>query len=216
MKFNVFFGYKKKEFLYKNVFFEFEENKITVICGHNGAGKTTLLKLISGLLPSSISNTQGWYVPASGGLIQHFSLREHLDILKVNKKQEDSILVKNAFELFNVKEFENKRISELSTGQMMIASIIVAIASNNKLILLDEPFGSLDPTNSKKLASFLKKLTENEKTIIITSHDLYLSSEVGDNYYYIKNGKISWNSKNEDHQKHYTVEELTERYNLYA
>ena len=105
MNFNIFFQYKKNEPLFENINIDFLENKITSICGHNGAGKTTLLKVISGILPSGIQNPQGWYVPASGGLIQHFSLKEHLTSIDINSLKND--LVIKAYNQFNAKSFEN-------------------------------------------------------------------------------------------------------------
>ncbi len=216
MKFNIFFGYKRKEIIYNNISLEIEENKVTTICGHNGAGKTTLLKLISGFLPSSMKNTEGWYVSPDGGLIQHFTLKEHLNVLQKRNQTEDDVLVKKAIELFEVQSFENKRISSLSTGQTMIASIIVAIASSERLILLDEPFGSLDPVNAEKLAGYLKEISGAGRTVVITSHDLFLTTEVSDNIFIIKNGKVAWNSKIEKQDAKLTVDELRELYHKYA
>ena len=213
MNFNVTFGYKKKTKLFDELEFNIDENKITVVCGHNGAGKTTLLKLVSGVLPSNLKNAKGWYVPASGGLIQHFSLREHLNILKEKQNEKTKILVDKAYELFSIKDFENSRISKLSTGQGMLAAIIVAIASNSDFILFDEPFGSLDPTNAENLSTLLKMLPKSGKTIIITSHDLFLTAETADNVIFIKNGQISWQS---DNTKELDVEYLKEMYRLYA
>lgn len=214
MFFNIFFRYKKKENLFNNMGIEIFENKVNVICGHNGAGKTTLLKVISGILPSGISNTKGWYVPPTGGLIQHFSLKDHLKILEI--KEKDKNLIQEAINLFDANSFEKKQIGSLSTGQIMMAALIVAIASGNELLLLDEPFGSLDPVNAEKLSGLLKKICTFGKTVLITSHDLYLSSETADVISFIKKGSISWSSIQEDVNKNLTVEELKERYIKYA
>lgn len=213
MNYNLFFGYKKNEIIFNNMNIDIQENNVTVICGHNGAGKTTLMKLISGILPSSISNPDGWYVPASGGLIQYFSLNDHLKILG-NKK--DSPYIQELIKLFEIENLVNKKISKLSTGQVMICAIIVAIASEAKFLLFDEPFASLDPVNSEKLSGVFKRIVKDNKTVLITSHDLYLSSETADVIYFIKNGKISWNSLKEDKEKRFSVEELKERYEEYA
>ena len=168
-----------------------------------------MLKLVSGILPSSIENPEGWYVSAGGGLIQHFSLAEHLDMLGKDLKQNE--LVKYAYELFEAENFEKERVRYLSTGQIMMASIILAIASSQKLLLLDEPFGSLDPVHAEKLSKLLQKVAENGRTIVITSHDLYLSAETADIIYFIKNGNISWNSQNENIEE-FSVEKLKEKY----
>ena len=205
MKYNVNFKYNRKKEIFKDVEIEIPENKITVICGHNGAGKTTLLKVLSGIYITDIKNTKGWLVPSSGGLIQHFSLKEHLEI--INAKENDNW--KEAYELFNAEEFVTSPIRRLSTGQEMMASLIVALASKEEILFLDEPFASLDPTNAENLVKILKKAN---RTIVITSHDLYLTTEVADNILFIKKGEIAWKSQG----KTVSVDELKEAYKTFA
>lgn len=205
MNYKINFKYNRKKEIFKDFNIEIPENKITVICGHNGAGKTTLLKILSGIFLTDIKETKGWLVPSSGGLIQHFSLKEHLDIVNAKKNEN----WKEAYELFNAKEFEKSPIRRLSTGQEMMASLIVALASKEEILYLDEPFASLDPTNAENLVKILKN---TKRTIVITSHDLYLTTEVADNILFIKDGRISWKSEN----KQFSVEEIREIYKDYA
>ena len=129
----------------------------------------------------------------------------------LGKDLKQNELVKYAYELFEAENFEKERVRYLSTGQIMMASIILAIASSQKLLLLDEPFGSLDPVHAEKLSKLLQKVAENGRTIVITSHDLYLSAETADIIYFIKNGNISWNSQNENIEE-FSVEKLKEKY----
>lgn len=84
------------------------------------------------------------------------------------------------------------------------------------MILLDEPFGSLDPVNAEKLAGYLKEISGAGRTVVITSHDLFLTTEVSDNIFIIKNGKVAWNSKIEKQDAKLTVDELRELYHKYA
>lgn len=185
MNYTINFKYNKKKVIFENLNLEIPENKITVICGHNGAGKTTLLKILSGVFPTKEQKSKGWLVPASGGLIKHFSLREHLEILQAEKKTG----WKDAYDIFNAESFASLPVRKLSTGQEMMASLIVACASDSDCLYLDEPFASLDPNNAENLVKVLKNL---QKTIVITSHDLYLTTEVADTILFIKDGKISW------------------------
>lgn len=205
MNYKVNFKYNRKKEVFKDFEIEIPENKITVICGHNGAGKTTLLKVLSGIYITDIKNTKGWLVPSSGGLIQHFSLKEHLEI--INAKENDNW--KEAYELFNAEEFVTSPIRRLSTGQEMMASLIVALASSEEILFLDEPFASLDPTNAENLVKILKNAN---RTIVITSHDLYLTTEVADNILFIKKGEISWQNQ----EKNVSVDELKEAYKTFA
>lgn len=185
MNFTVNFGYKRNRPLFTSLELEVPEGRTTVVCGHNGAGKTTLLKLISGILPSKMEAAPAWFVPASGGLIRHFSLKEHLDILEAYKRED----WRDAYQLFGAEAFCKAPVRSLSTGQSMMASLVVAIASGKELLLLDEPFASLDPTNAQHLVAVLSRL---ERTVVITSHDLYLTAECAHRILFIKDGGISW------------------------
>ena len=185
MNFTVNFGYKRNRPRITSLELEVPEGRTTVVCGHNGAGKTTLLKLISGILPSKMEAAPAWFVPASGGLIRHFSLKEHLDILEAYKRED----WRDAYQLFGAEAFCKAPVRSLSTGQSMMASLVVAIASGKELLLLDEPFASLDPTNAQHLVAVLSRL---ERTVVITSHDLYLTAECAHRILFIKDGGISW------------------------
>ena len=185
MNFTVNFGYKRNRPLFTSLELEVPEGRTTVVCGHNGAGKTTLLTLLSGILPSKMDAAPAWFVPASGGLIRHFSLKEHLDILEAHKRED----WRDAYQLFGAEAFCKAPVRSLSTGQSMMASLVVAIASGKELLLLDEPFASLDPTNAQHLVAVLSRL---ERTVVITSHDLYLTAECAHRILFIKDGGISW------------------------
>ena len=187
MIFKCSFSYGKNKVIFENEEFDFLENKVNAICGHNGAGKTTLLKCAGGIFNQKDSFSSSWFVGAGGALIQHFSLLEHLRLLGKGEEGQPYI------SLFEIEDVKNKSISRLSTGQKMICSVITALCSDADILLLDEPFGPLDPVNAEKLSSVLK---ECRKTVIITSHDLYLTSQVADKIFFIKNGRVTFNSLN--------------------
>lgn len=89
----------------------------------------------------------------------------------------------------------------------MLASIIVALCSDKPILLLDEPFGPLDPTNSEKL---LKILKNSKKTVIISSHDLFITSEIADKVIFIKDGKITFESNELNIEANYLKEKYLE------
>ena len=209
MTFNVTFGYKRNELIFNNFELNIPEGKITILCGHNGAGKTTLLKTLAKVLPSNLPDCDSWYVPAERGLIYHFSLMEHLDMMSKKELLKTDGLLKDAFDTFEAEEFSKKKISSLSTGQNMMASIVVAFASDKKVLFLDEPFGCLDPKNADNLMHLLKKAAQNGITILATSHDLFMTAETADHLVYIKKGKIVYET---DMNSDITVTELTEKY----
>ncbi len=201
MNYDIRFGYKKKNLIFDTLKLQIPDEKITILCGHNGAGKTTLLKIVAGILPSNISNPKGWFVPLSGGLIRHFSLEEHIKILG----KTPTPLYEEAFEVFSAQSFSKKRISKLSTGQTLMSALLLAFASNEDLLLLDEPYSVLDPTNAENLTKLLKK---RKGTTILTSHDLFLTAETSYHIQFLKDGKISWINDDEN----ITVETLREKY----
>lgn len=198
MNYTCTFYYKKNQPIYDHTSFSFEENKITILLGHNGAGKTTLLKCISGILPSSSKIEDCWFIGSNGTLIEHFSLMEHLKIIGAEDFE-------NYINLFDIGDVKSKPIQKLSTGQKMICSIIVGLYSGKKYLLLDEPFAPLDPVNTDKLLNILEK---SNRTIIITSHDLFLTKNAADKIYFIKNGKIVF----ETTDKNMTIDELKSKY----
>lgn len=195
MKQLINFSYKKSKPLFSDFTFEIADKQITFLCGHNGAGKTTLLKLLSGILPSKSKSEDTWYISSTGGLMFHFSLNEHLSLLNVKTTFEDNDLWRLAYTLFEAKNFEDKKISNLSSGQVMMASIIVALASKKSFLLLDEPFAPLDPTNAKHLQTILQELKKKDITVLVTSHDLFMTKETADNVLFLKNGKIVFSKK---------------------
>lgn len=224
MDFSFSFSYKKRKPLFKNFSIHIEDNRINVICGHNGAGKTTLLKVLSGFLPSDLQTPSGWLIPVSGGLIQEFTLQEHLDLLKTKRSAsmqssaatqplaETADLAAEAFSLFNAADFASSRISRLSTGQTTMAAVIVALASDASFLLLDEPFSGLDPVNADKLAAILKK---SGRTIVVTSHDLYMTSEIADEIRILKDSAVTWSWSRTDADA-LTVDSLKEKYAQFA
>ncbi len=205
MNATVTFGYTRKNPIFSMLEFKIPDNEITVLCGHNGAGKTTLLKILSGILPSEAALKESWFVPAGSGLIRHFSLSDHIRMLKAT----DTELYRAAFELFRAESFYNVPIRQLSTGQSVMASILTAIASKREILLLDEPYASLDPVNAQHLCQLLKMYPG---TVVLTSHDLFLTLETSAHIQFLKSGSVSWVNQNPE----ISIEELRAAYAEFA
>ena len=103
-----------------------------------------------------------------------YNLELALKYRKENKK-EKLILKQNALKKVGLDGFLKKKIYTLSGGEQQRVSIARAILKPNKIILADEPTGSLDESNKLKIIDLLYYLKSTGKTIVIVTHDTYLS-----------------------------------------
>lgn len=170
------------------------------IIGPNGGGKSTLLKAILGLIPVSSGNISIYggnahknrslvgYVPQFALLNRKFPislfevvLTGHLKqglspFFKYSSKDEESVYA--LLERVGIESLANRQISELSGGEFQKMLIARALATNPKLLLLDEPTASVDAASRDQIYSLLAELNKN-MTIILVTHDLLaVSSQV--------------------------------------
>ncbi len=170
--------------IFKNFSFKFEKNNIYFLSGQNGSGKSTLLKIIKGI-----------YICDHGEVIFENNLNQRTDVAYVDgnyrtffhrltvsqnlnyfyslqNKKDDQEYLHVIQELFNISKLLNKKFSSLSQGQMQIVSIIRGIASNPKIILLDEVFSSIDTKHKEIVYTYLTRFISKTNTLaIFTSHN---------------------------------------------
>lgn len=193
---NKYFEMKNIKFKYDNsdnyIFKDFnlyvDENEIILIKGRSGIGKSSLLKLISGIekqdegqiLLEGVDITNLNIEKRNiGYLFQEFAIFPHLNVEKnisysINKWSKEKIgkKVKELLKLIELEGFEKRYPSTLSGGEKQRVALARAIAKKPKLLLLDEPFSSLNEDLREKLREDLKKILKKEKiTAIIVSHD---------------------------------------------
>lgn len=169
-----------------NLSFTVDKGEIFGLLGLNGAGKTTTFRMIMGLLtPNSGSITlNGKKIDYSmtdkiGFLTEERSLLTKLTVLEqalfygtlkgMNKKD---ILEKLDILLdrFEIPEYKNKKIKELSKGNQQKIQFIMAILNDPELLILDEPFSGLDPINVELFKSIILELSKKGSMIIFSSH----------------------------------------------
>ncbi len=188
----------KKHVVLENLNLNVKENKITTIYGKSGTGKSTLLNII-GLLEKYndgsitllgqnapkvgskkandfIRNNIG-YLFQSYALINDQSVKKNLDLAnldpKLSRSQFESKKIKLLKQL-NIQVDEKQKVGTLSGGQQQRIALARAILKPCKLLLCDEPTGSLDPENKKSLFEALEYVKTQGKTILIVSHDPYI------------------------------------------
>ena len=171
--------------IFDNYSLEFEKGKISYIMGKSGIGKTTLLRIISGLDKdySGEISYEGKiaYVFQEPRLFPTISALKNLTIV-------NDTPVLNAKKLLKTVELngcEDMLPSELSGGMKMRLSITRAIFYNADIILMDEPFASIDSQMKDRIAPKIFKLLQG-KTVIIVSHDKSDAEKYADNIIEIK------------------------------
>ena len=193
--------------------FNIRENNITGLFGPNGSGKTTLLKCMVGLL----KNVQGSitidgvevsqmmvgerakniaYVPQELELNMPFTVfdvvmmgRNHYQkSMYPTKEDEESTL--SILKKFNIEHLKNEFFTELSGGQKQLISIARAVNQQSDYLFLDEPVSNLDYSNAHMIWKSLKKLNEEGKTIVVSSHDPNHILRYCDDVILIADGKI--------------------------
>ncbi len=187
---------KTSEYVLKEVNLELQEGKIYGIMGPSGSGKTTLLNIIGGLLkPTSgevsvdgniITNFKekelgDFRVNKVGYIFQRFNLVSFLNVeeniylpLRIAKKNVGEYQAQCEKLLKNLGIFEKRKdyIHELSGGQQQRVAIARCLLSNPKIILADEPTGSLDSKNTENFMNVLSKTAkQNNITVILVTHN---------------------------------------------
>ena len=168
-----------------------KEGEIISIFGPSGCGKTTLLRMIAGLEVSedndiSMPSNQDFSI---GFIFQTPVLYPHLNvgknILLGNKtklsKQEKSDVLKQSLAMINLSGYNNRKVTTLSGGESQRVALARALLAEPDLILLDEPFSSLDVESRRKLASDVKRiLKEKRVSAIHVSHDIEEAKIISD------------------------------------
>ncbi len=188
-----------------NLSFKVKPGEIFGLLGVNGAGKTTTFRMIVGLLkPSSGKITlDGHFIDYNitdkiGFLTEEHSLLTKLTVKQQaiyygtlkNMKEKDIITkLDELLKKFKIEEYKDKKIKELSKGNMQKIQFIMAIINTPKLLILDEPFSGLDPFNTEMFKNEIKLLAKNGSIIIFSSHRLEHVELFCKKLLVLKNGK---------------------------
>ena len=182
-----------------NINFTFKDNKIYGIIGKNGAGKTTFFNILDQNIKSDggevildknkILESDVSLVPTTPNVPLFLTGREFLEFyLEINKKKKS---VSEYFEMVNISlEDQDKIMKEYSTGMKSKIQTLVNIISDKKVLLLDEPFTSLDILVQEQMKKLLREIKKN-KIIVITTHILEIAIELCDEIIILKDGKFN-------------------------
>ncbi len=191
-----------------------EEGELTALIGNSGSGKSTFLNMIGGLdRPSAGSLLVGGknlftmseselvkYKRETVGFVWQNNARNLLPYLPAvenvmmpmylsseKKKREKAM---ELLEMVGMAHKKNNRLNTLSGGEQQRIAIAIALANSPKLLLADEPTGSVDPATANYIFDVFRELNKNGQTILIVTHDVTLSKKV-QRVVAIRDGKIS-------------------------
>ena len=175
----------KNENVLKGISYSFESGKIYSIVGRNGSGKSVLLKIIAGLylqdkgnvlfdnknynMINEIPNNLG-IVIEQPSFINDLTGLENLKLLASIRNVATERDIVESLEIVNLKDDMNKKYSKYSLGMRQKLSIAQAIMEQQKVILLDEPFNGIDRQSVVAIKEYLKRVKNEDKLIIITTH----------------------------------------------
>lgn len=196
-----------------DISFEVEEGSLMVLLGTSGSGKTTTLKMINRLIEPTrgeilinglnISHLNKeklrrniGYVSQNDGLFPHYTVEQNIGILprllswKPSKIRQHIVKTMEQV-LLSFDEFHLKYPHELSGGQKQRVALARALISDPDILLMDEPFGALDPITRADIGKEMGNIIKSSgKTIVLVTHDIKEAIDLGDQIALMDHGKI--------------------------
>ena len=174
---------------------EIEQGEIFGFLGHNGAGKTTAMKIMVGLMKAdkgdvkingfSITHDYEKAMKDVGCIIEnvtpfpYLTAYENMQLRGRFKKQVDETQIDECLSITGIMKFKNEKIINYSLGMKQRLGIALAILSNPKVIILDEPFNGLDVEGMVEMRQLITDLSKQQKTTFFISshliHDIELT-----------------------------------------
>lgn len=191
----VSFAYPGQTAVLNDVSLSLDAGEICALVGRSGVGKTTLLKLVNRLLLPTAGavmvegrETRQWdairlrrrigYVFQDVGLFPHMSIEENVSVVPRLERWRPDRTRERAHELLELlglppSTFAARRPQELSGGQRQRVGLARALAADPSILLMDEPFGALDPlTRAEVRGSFARVQARLRTTVMIVTHDI--------------------------------------------
>ncbi|CAB49054.1 energy-coupling factor ABC transporter ATP-binding protein [Pyrococcus abyssi] len=215
---DVWFWYDDGKYVLKSINFRFKGGTLAIV-GPNGSGKTTLVKMMNGLLKPKKGdviidgiNTRDKSVAEMSRLVGYVFQNPDAMFFEENvfkevafgprnlglSEEEVEKRVRWALREVGLEGFEDRSPLELSGGEKQRLAIACILAMKPKYLVLDEPNTGLDERGLRGLINVIRKLREDNHSIILVTHDMELVLEVADEVLLLKDGEIKFFGPVED------------------
>lgn len=191
----------------KNVSFNVNEGEVFGFIGPNGAGKSTTIKIMLDVIRdyegtvkifgtsarNSVARQGVSYLPESPVLYEQFTpleiLRMSLRMYGIQRKDEHEWCM-HWLERFSVSQYAQRRIRQLSKGNVQRVALAHTMVASPKLLVLDEPLSGLDPVGRKDVIDILQEYKSQGGAIFFTSHVLHDVERMADRFGFINHGEL--------------------------
>lgn len=178
----------ENKILFKDFNLKIEKGSFVVISGKSGSGKTTLLNMIGGIETidsgkiivdgvevHNSRNKRKYFQETVGFLFQNFGLLENKTVKQnlnlIKKDNRTDVTVHDVLMRVGLSGMEDKKVYTLSGGEQQRVALARLMLKKCSIILADEPTGSLDAGNAKKVMDILHELNEMGKTVLLVTHN---------------------------------------------
>ena len=181
-----------KRLILDDISLSLNKGQSAVIIGRNGVGKSTLLSVFAGYLQQdtgTIESDKIGFLPQQDSFFEELTVGDNIAFWAKAAKVKN--LPQDFIQLFGVDQYINKKVKTLSGGMKKSVAICCTMVHQPDILILDEPFVSLDMFYKKDLIVALAKLKLNEIGIIYTSHSTDEIKALDSQMYVLDNGKLS-------------------------
>lgn len=218
-----------RDLVLKDLNFTIPDGQFVVLIGPSGCGKTTTMKMINRLLEPSegrilmdgedIRRTDKvqlrrhiGYVIQQIGLFPNMTVAQNISVvpklLKMDAARCDAI-VDDMLKLVHMEEYRDQYPSELSGGQQQRIGVLRALAASPPIVLMDEPFGALDPMTREALQDEMRNLQQSmQKTVVFVTHDMSEALKLADIIIFMNEGEIVQMASPEEMLEHPATEQV--------
>lgn len=185
--------------IFDNFSIDFYENKVNCILGKSGCGKSTLLNIISGIIQNDTNDFEGLenqgisYIFQEDRLIDWLTVEENIKLVvkKYYSQSEIDKLCDKYLELVGIREYKKYYPQRLSGGMRQRVNIARAFIYPSKLIIMDEPFKSLDIKNKQMIIEKFKEILKaDNRTVLFVTHDMDEALVLGEKIFVLGNQPV--------------------------